>query len=183
MKYLLFISFLMTAFWLAASAPALAQYRDSYYYMADDGVQDAEEMAEESMHVHDMCASNNYQKSYFSCECVAGAFLQKREEVGSIVPQEEIINQIYRENLGSCANTLQMAGDMYQSCQSYARTYREYEPDNEEFCTCVANTFSLSFTEEPYLRTKYIENLKTRALVDCEERGPNGRPLKGRNYN
>ena len=178
MKYLLFLSVFLIAC-LGLGSLAHAQIKDSYYFMADDGVQDEDEMQEEAMYVHDMCSSNIYKSAYYSCECVAGAFLQKREEMGGIMPQQEIVDRIYRGGLGECANTIQIAGDMYESCQSYAKLYREYEPDNEEFCTCAANTFALSFTKNPYLRTKYIENLKTDALVNCEERDSHGRPLKG----
>ncbi len=178
MKYLIFTGLLAVSLALFLALPARAQVLDSYHFLADDGVQDEEEMEQEAMYVFGLCDSNIYQKAYFDCECVAGAFLQEREEVGSIVPQSEIIRRIYREGLGSCANTIEMAGEMYQSCQGYASTFREYAPDNEEFCTCVANTFAESFTRNPFLRTKYIESLRTRALVDCENRDPQGRPVR-----
>ena len=159
--------------------PAFAQaQKDSYYFMLDDGIQDEEEMIEEAEYVQGLCFQNSYANKIFDCECVAATFLQKREEMGGIMPQEEITQEIYRGGLGSCANSVQMAGDMYQDCQNYVRTFREYAPDNDEFCECAANDFAENFARQPFLRTSYIENLRVRAFVDCETRGPNGRPIR-----
>lgn len=157
---------------------AYAQTKDSYYFMADDGVQTKEEMEEEAMYVHQSCDSNSYKKALYSCECVAGAFLQKREELGSIAPQAEIKEMIYRGNLGQCADPIKMAGETYTSCMEQSKILREYKKDNEEYCSCVANTFAMSFAKRPYLRTSYIEDLKVRALTGCEHRDINNRPIK-----
>lgn len=159
--------------------PAAAQVKDSYYFMADDGKQTPEEMEEEADYVFQSCNSNTYQKSYFNCECVAGAFLQAREKLGSVVPQEEILKTITRTSKAQCANTVEIAGEAYEDCQRYVKMFREYDKDNEEYCSCVGNTVATRFSETPYLRTTYIRKIRTDALVECNKRDANGKPLPG----
>ena len=162
-------------------APAYAQIRDSYYFMADDGKQSPEEMELEADYVFKTCANNTYQSRYFDCECVAGAFLQKREKYGAVAPQEELLQQIMRSKEAQCANPVTIAGDAYSECQNYVRVAREYRKDNEEFCSCVGNTVAKRFTKAPYLRTAYIRKLRTDALVLCARRDANGNPLPAQN--
>lgn len=169
------IIMLCAAFLFSPSATH-AQIKDSTYFMYDDGEQSPEEMAEEAEYVYGVCARNTYQSKYFNCECVAGAFLQAREKAGPVVPQDYIINEITRGENAQCANTVEIAGDAYSMCQSYARTFREYRKDNEEYCQCVGNTMARDFSKAPYLRTAYIRKLRTNALVACNNRDDQGNP-------
>ena len=171
------VLFLLSFFIFAVAFPANAQIKDSYYFMTDDGKQSPEEMEEEALYVFETCDSNPYQKTYFDCKCIAGAFLKEREKLGSIAPQGEILYELFRGKNATCANTVQIAGEAYEDCQSYARTFREYEKDNEEYCECVAKTAAKKFAQRPYLRTTYIEKIHTDAMVNCTERDAEGNPL------
>lgn len=172
MKYLaLFLVALLSA------APAGAQIKDSYYFMADDGEQSPEEVMEEAQYVFDNCDSNVFQRVYFDCQCLAGTFLQAREKLGGIAPQEEIINNILYGSTASCGNPVGIAGKVYENCMESARFTREYNKDNEEFCSCVGNTAAKRFTRDPHLSAGYIRRVQSRALVDCENRDDQGNPL------
>lgn len=171
-----FIFFLALAL-IAAPGPAAAQIKDSYYYMGDDGKQSPQEMEEEAMYVYDTCTSNAYQKTYFDCQCLAGAFMQMREKLGGIAPQEEILQRLTRSDKAKCANTVVIAGQAYQECQAYAKISREYQKDNEEYCTCVGNEVARKFDGSPFLRTQYISDLHTDAMVACTSRNDKGNPL------
>jgi hypothetical protein len=179
-KGLFYLPFMIlcTATMLFAT-PAHAQIKDSYYFMADDGEQSQEEMEEEAEYVFQTCDNNTYQKNYFDCQCVAGAFLQQREKVGGVVPQEEILSNITRTNKAQCANTIEIAGEAYEDCQRYVSMFREYEKDNEEYCSCVGNTVAKRFSKAPYLRTTYIRKIRTDAIVECKNRDTKGNPLPG----
>src|SRR5690606_13440273 len=113
---------------------------------------------------------------YFNCACLAGTFLQVREKLGSIAPQDEIISDIlYGEN-ARCANPEGIAGKVYENCMESSKVTREYHKDNEEYCTCVANTSAKRFAARPQLNTSYITKVETGALVDCNRRDENGNP-------
>lgn len=179
MKRILFFfcAGLLAALSVIPTGRAYAQVKDSYYFMADDGKQTPEEMEEEADYVFEICDRNGYQRKYFNCECVAGAFLQAREKQGSIVPQDYIINEITRGKNAKCANTVEIAGDAYSMCLDFTRTFREYNKDNEEYCSCVGNTVAKNFSKAPYLRTKYIQKLRTNALMVCDKRDDQGNPI------
>lgn len=170
-------------FLLMMPPPALAQdetpyddgtFKDSVYFTMDDGVMSPEEMVEEAEYVHKRCANHYYQKRYFNCECIAGAFLREREQRGPMVLQETILSDIYRGggDVAKCANTATIAGNTYKECMTYAAISRRLENNNEEYCQCAANRVARDFTSYPYLRTAYIERLNVNALLSCEQEYP-----------
>ena len=167
------------AVWLIGAGPASAQFmKDSYYFMADDGKQSPEEMEEEAMFVYQNCQSNPYQAEYYDCQCIAGAFLNEREKIGPLKPQDQIVYELFRGGPKDCANKTEIAGSSYTDCMAYAEAFREFEKDNEEYCSCVGKTVARDFSKNPYLRTTYIEDLRVDALVDCEERNEDGDPVR-----
>lgn len=160
---------------------AQAQVKDSYYFMRDDGVQSPEEVMEEAEYVFQACDTNVFQRDYFDCACIAGTFLQARDKYGSVAPQEEIISDILNGRNARCANPTGIAGKLYQNCMDTSAVTREYNKDNEEFCTCVGNTTARRFTARPALNSSYIARLESRALVDCQQRDDNNNPTRGYN--
>lgn len=156
----------------AAAPSAIAQTigeipRDSNYFMLDDGEQSPEEMALEAQYVHKLCDSNGYQATYFDCACLAGAFLQERERLGPMVLQKEILNSLTKSRNAKCANTANMAGNVYENCMEYANAIRELESDNEQLCTCAANKAASDFTKSPRLNVDYIRNIRRQAMRHC----------------
>lgn len=176
MKYIVLF---LAAFLIAA--PASAQIKDSYYFMADDGKQSPEEVMEEAQYVFDTCDTNVFQKVYFDCQCLAGTFLQARDKYGAIAPQQEIINDILYGSNARCANAVGIAGKAYESCMESAKYTREYDKDNEEYCSCVGNTTAKRFSERPRLTVGHIRRVQASALSDCHNRDDKGNPLRGQN--
>lgn len=163
------------------TAPAQAQIKDSYYFMADDGVQSPEEVQEEAQYVFDTCDGNMYGKVYFDCSCIAGTFLQARDKYGSVAPQEEILNDIYYGKNARCANPVGIAGRSYEQCIESSKAMREYNKDNEEYCSCVGNRAAQRFSKHPVLSSNYINKIQAEALVACDNRDENGKPLPNGN--
>ncbi|MCB1529683.1 MAG: hypothetical protein H6853_03570 [Rhodospirillales bacterium] len=171
------ILFLLSFFMLFVPPAAGAEIKDSYYFMRDDGEQSPEEMEEEALYVFETCDTNVYQKNYFDCACIAGAFLKERERLGSIAPQEEIVHSLYRNGPPECTNTSVIAGEAYQNCLRSSAIFREFKKDNEEYCSCVGKTAAKKFAQMPYLRTDYIEQIHVDSMVLCNERDEDGNPL------
>lgn len=146
--------------------------RNSLDYTMDDGVMSKEEMEMEAQDVYRLCTANVYQKKYFDCACLAGAFLQQREKLGPLVMQYEIHKIITNspETNASCANTADIAGDAYESCVSYIRGYSETElEDPKDYCTCVANKMARDYSKAPRLSTGYVETLRSNAMNECTD--------------
>ena len=172
-------AFLLLFLPLALSGISTAQaqnYKNSIDYMMDDGKMSPEEMIEEAQYVYDLCSNNDFQRTYFDCRCVSGAFLQKREKVGPMMPQSMLVDQVINNRSPSCANTAGIAGNAYDSCMVYSTRFREFEKDNADYCECVANRVANVFTKTPALSTGYIEGITSSALTFCEN--PANRPLK-----
>lgn len=166
------LSALLLLFFLPLS-PALAQgtghvVKDSIYFTLDDGEQSPEEMVEEAEYVYEMCNLNSYQKLYFDCACLAGAFLQKREAAGPTLLQEEILHQLTKTRNATCANTAAIAGRAYKDCLDFAGTMRETATDNEEFCSCTANKTAQDFAANPRLNIRYIRRVRGQAIDHCQ---------------
>lgn len=167
MKYLLPV----IAALLFMPLPALAQHviKDSLYYTLDDGVQSPKEMEEESLYVHGLCMGNTYQKTYFNCDCIAGAFLSERERLGPTVLQYDIVRQLLQSRKATCANTEEIAGTIYEDCMDAANYSRELETDNEEYCACAANKTASDFNRTPRLNSRYIRQMRGNALSYCRQ--------------
>ncbi len=143
--------------------------QDSVYFTLDDGVMSPEEMEQESMYVYGLCSGNPYQRVYFNCECLAGAFLLQREKSGPTVLQNDILEQLTRSDKATCANTETIAGTSYESCMAYATNYLELRTDNEQYCTCVGNKVANDLTKHPALDVTYIENVSINAMSFCND--------------
>jgi len=177
MKTLAFIALLILASLPAASAQAQDLIlHDSTYYTLGDGVMDENEMMEEADGMYQLCDMNGYQKKYFDCGCFAGAYLQQREKLGPIATQGEIYTAITNsaKTSKSCAKTAEIAGDVYKECQEFTQRFRELAPDNDQYCTCVANKVASDFTKTPRLSANYITAVQTDAYSFCED--PKNRP-------
>ncbi len=184
MKHSLFPILLLTLLLLSPLARAQSDeadnnVRDSVYYTMEDGIESPEEMEKEAQYVYELCSSNAYKSLYFDCQCIAGAFLQRREKVGPTIPQNDIVDGITRaENrtpgAPTCINAVAIAGNAYSNCLGYADTYRRQETDNEEYCSCVGKRLASEFGKRPYLRTDYIQSMQTDAMLFCDN--PANRP-------
>ncbi len=166
--------FLLASALLAFAASAHADViKDSIDYTLDDGVMSKAEMEAEARDMYTLCNLNVYQKRYFSCECIAGAFLQEREKRGPVAFQQDIYEDIINGNAtsASCANIEQIAGQTYASCMSFSQNYSDTEIDdkNSEVCTCTANKMARDFYKLPRLNMGYIENLRVIAMRDCRD--------------
>lgn len=144
------------------------------YFSPDNATMTPLDMAREAEEVHNLCESHSYQRIYFDCACIAGAFLRERERVGPLVAQSSIITELFRTGgtLAKCGNGPAIAGEMYGFCQSHVAVFRPYETTNEDYCQCAANRMARDFMDYPYLRTAYINRLRVNAMLACEERYP-----------
>lgn len=147
------------------------EFIDSFYYMKDDGIFSDEEKDEEAMHIYQRCNGNYLRRLYYDCSCIAGQFRLERD-VGELVPQSIILNKVYNGRNTPCANTVNIAGNSYSKCLTYTASMRKLatEENNEEYCTCVANKFALDFTKKPLLNLRYIENMQTDSMMECERK-------------
>lgn len=168
---LLFSTLLLLSF--AVWSPAQAQrMKDSIDYTLDDGIMSPEEMMMEAQDIQRQCSRNAYQRVYFKCECLAGAFLQQREKLGPMAMQSDIYTTITNssETSASCANTESFALRVYESCLSFTQDFNRTElRDNNDYCTCAANKASLDFGKAPRLSPMYIQALRMNAMTECRK--------------
>lgn len=164
------IFFYLPLLWICfIISPALAEEtKDSYYFMKDGSDFSPEEKDEEALYVYGQCENNIFQKTYFDCGCIAGAYRQERDN-GPLIPQNTLLNSLYTNNQRGCTNTVAIAGDAYEFCDHYAKIYRKREKNNEQYCECVANTVARSFAKTPHLKLGYIGGLRTDALLSCKK--------------
>lgn len=155
---------------LSFPAKAGFEIKDAIYFMKDDNIFSPEEMDEEAEYVYNECQKKLFQRRYYDCRCVAGAFRQKRDRVQHSMPQSLILEEIFSGGNQDCTNKEVIAGETYANCQSYAKTFRTFktEEENESYCKCVANKMALSFAEKPNLKLNYIENLRLRSMSHCK---------------
>lgn len=175
----LFLSLALLAF-LPSSAMAAnddIMMRDSVYYTWDDGVMSPEEMEMEANDVYRLCNSNVSQRNLFKCECLAGAFLLKREKLGPVASQHSILKELtlVKPPL-ECANTDAVAGDAYTMCMGSVAPLYPNATDNPEYCECVANKVAKEFARAPMMAPSYVRSLTHGSLVFCKT--PQNRPKK-----
>ncbi len=167
---------------LLLTAPAAANndltLKDGLYYTMDDGIMSPEEMEMEANDMYRLCNMNPYQKTYINCECLAGAFLIQREKDGPMTPQSQIFENITQNKTVNCANTVNIAGNAYESCMTDATYTRELETDNEDYCSCVANNVAKAFEKKPRLKAGYISSLNYKAYTACEDPAKRPKPAK-----
>lgn len=178
---LLFLSALL----LASALPAAAQTdggspsddlgtpttRDSVYYTMDDGIMTKEEMEEEATYIFNMCNLNSTRRNMFNCQCLAGAFLKKREALGPMVPQSDILYELTIGKPADCANTDELAGESYKSCMEVMAPHRSYESEEDTiaYCECTANKVAKDFTKRPALAPAYVRVLTYEAYLYCDK--------------
>ena len=155
---------------LSFSANAGFEIKNAVYFMKDDNIFSPEEMDEEAEYVYGECQKKLFQRKYFDCRCVAGAFRQKRDRVKHTMPQGLILQEIFSGKDQNCTNTEMIAGETYASCQDYIKSFRTFktEEENESYCKCVANKMALNFAEKPKLKLEYIENLRLKSMSHCK---------------
>lgn len=180
-RFVLFLLALTPALALAQSPSEPMSLKDPLDYTLDDGIMDQQEMEAEARDMYRLCVINPYQKTYLDCECVAGAFLQQREELGPMVEQSDIYDGILQNKGANCARTENVAGTTYESCMNYATTYREMARDNPEYCTCVANQVALNFKKTPVVNPAYVSRLNYNAMTSCDD--PANRPQRSARTN
>ncbi len=149
--------------------PVIYDAQDSYYFTKDDGEMSEEEMDLEAFYVYKDCNRNILKNIYYSCECIAGAFRQIREDEGPITPQTHITNEIYQDTNTPCTNTIGIAGANYQECLQMASVMRTREKNNNEYCSCVGNKVANDFTSLPKLKSYHIKDIKVNAMLHCDE--------------
>ncbi|MEM6811034.1 MAG: hypothetical protein AAF549_01055 [Pseudomonadota bacterium] len=148
--------------------------KDSLYYMQDDGVFSEEEKDKEAMEIFRRCSNNAFQRVYFNCSCVAGAFREARDEP-RLKPQTVILQDIYSDEESKCINSVAIAGNSYETCLRF-----ETNPFNgrsqeeiDEYCQCVANKTAINFEDTPSLAIRRIERMKVNAMVSCKREQQN----------
>lgn len=148
--------------------PAQAQVaKDSYYFMKDDNEFSAEEKDEEAMYIFEKCSENIIQNTYFDCQCVAGAYRQARDD-GPLKPQSNLLYSVIDKNAEECINKPAIAGDSYEFCENHTRMFRAREPNNKEYCECVARRSVRDFAKDPKLSTDFMADVQIDALITCE---------------
>lgn len=145
--------------------------RNSFYYMKDDGIFSDDEKDDEAMYIFQQCNTNFIQRIYFDCACVSGLFRQARDSE-DLVPQGQIVSEIFNDDDTPCVNTVGIAGNSYNKCLSYSKSYRQYETSesNQKYCQCVANDFAQKFAAKPSLNLRHIEKSQARSMVDCNKK-------------
>jgi len=168
MHRLILLSLMLLSLPVAAQAQMIM--KDSQYFMMD-GKMTKEEMEEEASYIHGLCLFNQYQSTYFNCECLAGAFLSQREIQGPYAIQQDLMDDLTKSGDGKCANAPAIAGMAYRACQRYVSFARELESDeeNEEYCRCVGNKTALDFESYANLDVLYIQDVRVNAYGYCEE--------------
>lgn len=152
---------------LCFAFPVMAQTKDSFYYMKDDGEFSADEKDQEAIDIHGQCARNVVQSAYFNCECIAGAFRQARDS-GLLMPQANLLYAIFDSKAKECVNKPGVAGDAYEFCENHSRMFRAREPNNKEFCECVARQSVKEFSKSPKLETDFMSDIQIDALLSCD---------------
>ena len=168
----LLIIFIFTLFLpVPSTAQTLDDYKDSIDYTLDDDEMSQEEMEAEAIGIYNRCEGDLIKKTYYDCECIGGAFLSLREQLGPMVPQFNLMDQVYNDS-SQCVDTAKIAGDSYQSCLSQVTISRYNQSDNDEYCSCVANTSAKFYQKTPSLNTRAITKIKTRAKIVCNQKFP-----------
>lgn len=152
-----------------SQASALEVVKNTYYFLKDDGKFSDEEKDEEAQYIYGKCERNVMQRTYYNCQCIAGAFRQKRDTDTSIRPQSNILQEIYDNTPEQCINKPGIAGENYTFCTRYAATFREKSLNNETYCTCVANGVADRFAKDPKLKTHHIQEIRTNMMVSCNK--------------
>lgn len=142
--------------------------RDSFYYMKDDGEFSSDEKDEEALYIFQQCNSNFVQRIYYDCACVSGMFRLERDKE-DLVPQSQIVTEIFTNENSPCANTIGIAGDSYNKCMDFVSVFNERErPEtNQKYCQCVANNFASNFSKKPSLNLRSIERMHIDSMSQC----------------
>lgn len=144
-------------------------YRDSIDYTIDDGIMTKAEMVQEAEYIFGLCTNNAFQKKYFDCRCLSGAFLSERERLGPTAMQFDIMQRLTNSDKAVCASPANLAGDTYSMCMEYNKYFRELAHDQEDMCICAANKAASEFAKNPRLDPSYVGMLNTRYMIFCSD--------------
>ena len=158
--------FTFALLFFSLSAPAQAEVKDSFYFMKDDGIFSDEEKDEEAEYIYKQCSKNPFQKVYYDCTCIAGAFRVKRD-AEKLIPQGQVLDKVFDSRDNPCVDTASIAGNAYKTCMEYSAVFRERKTNNKKYCGCVANKSALDFKGKPILRTRNLEKIHSNAIVTC----------------
>ena len=164
-----FILFLFVAAFMTLSFDAQAQVKDSFYFMKDDNEFSDEEKDEEAQYIYEQCEANALQGIYFKCECIAGAFRAARDD-GPLVPQASLLYSLFKDKGKECINKPAIAGEAYEFCENHTKIFRSREPNNEQYCECVARQSVKEFSRDPKLRSRFISKVHVNAMGSCDLR-------------
>ncbi|HPD82280.1 MAG TPA: hypothetical protein PLK85_00545 [Alphaproteobacteria bacterium] len=150
---------------------AQAQYavKDSFYFMKDDNFFSDDEKDEEAQYIYERCEANPFQKVFYDCSCIAGAFRNERDKE-QLVPQSQIFNSLFENKEIGCVNTVEIAGDTFQFCSDfmfYSRPNMK-EEEREKYCGCVANRTATNYKKDPELSPQHIQKIRGDALLSCD---------------
>ena len=175
MRLLSFIALFFLALTVAdtANAQRNSDFRDSVDFLMDDGEMTPDEMEQEAIGVYNRCVGHLMRNRYYDCECISGAFLQMREELGPYVEQFKLLEDVYTQ-IPECVNAEQIAGSSYKSCSESVNIYRALQPEeeNEEYCSCVGKETAAAFARNPGLRKNSLINTHSEAKLRCTQKHP-----------
>lgn len=110
------------------------------------------------------CQKDQVLNQSFDCECAAVQFLMNRIIQG---PDKDQMT-LAIESRASCVNVPEIAGIHFQRCVEWASYMRA---DYEEYCSCYANEYALSFAKIPSSSMSAREVHMTRAMNSCNSVG------------
>ena len=106
------------------------------------------------------CNANYMYSAFHDCRCIAVKFLDARLKSDPNRSKDLVFTAVSNQ----CPNTPGIAGYIYKSCTDVMKNER---PDYNQLCECAANQVAASYTLNPVMNIRHIDNLRKRALVDC----------------
>ncbi len=126
-------------------------------------------MEEESQYVYEQCTYQPVLKTYYNCECLAGAFLVQREKQGPLVAQEDILQKSLTDPKIKCTNAANIAGDNYTNCMGILNVLDELGKTHEKVCSCAANKVARNFEKRPMMEPSFIRDLLMGGMAQCKD--------------
>jgi len=122
-----------------------------------------DEYIKEANAFYDECSAEHKLHSYYNCECLSLAYLDKRIELGPTETQSGILSKIQKQ----CRDAVGAAGPAYTACLRKANMFQP-GTDPEKYCECVANTYVESLNQfAPQIRSRSIVRYQTYAYTVC----------------
>tara|TARA_B100001989_G_C24532147_1_gene462236 strand:+ start:753 stop:1502 length:750 start_codon:yes stop_codon:yes gene_type:complete len=119
----------------------------------------------EAEQVYKTCEEGYYTRTYQDCECLAGKFIEARQEMGPL----ENANNIMLKLRDECKNPVNAIGAQYTSCMANDRLDNlEINVPRKTFCECAARAWVDMY--ENYngkLSARVISNFGSGAISRC----------------